>query len=151
MSHDRLCHCSCPALQYRPYIADLADREQALEAARAEMPPLDPQHKDDGLAVARVFNDYAGVRSYLSRDTDGRVVRIDTFSKVFGPGIRSGWVSANSLFIERLLRIGETSTQTPNNLGQAVLASYLSPEHWGVSGFIRWMWGEVDHKDDGRG
>jgi len=49
------------------------------------MPPISA---DDGSEVARVFNDYAGVRSFLSRDVEGRVVRIDTFSKVFGPGMR---------------------------------------------------------------
>jgi DNA-binding transcriptional MocR family regulator len=53
------------------------------------MPPLSTDGSDDSQAVAKAFNDYAGVRSYLSRDTDGRVVRIDTFSKVYGPGIRS--------------------------------------------------------------
>ncbi len=44
---------------------------------------------DDARGVAKVFNEYAGVKSYLSRDVDGRVVRIDTFSKVFGPGMRT--------------------------------------------------------------
>lgn len=34
----------------------------------------------------------------------------------------------------------ETSTQVPSNLGQAVLASYLSDDHWGITGFIRWQW-----------
>jgi hypothetical protein len=36
----------------------------------------------------------------------------------------------------------EDSTQSPNNVGQAILTSYLSPEHWGISGFMRWMWGK---------
>ena len=43
---------------------------------------------DDPVAVAKAFNDFSGVKSYLSRDVDGRVIRIDSFSKVFGPGIR---------------------------------------------------------------
>jgi hypothetical protein len=59
------------------------------------MPPVPGNAvEDDALGVAKVFNEYAGVRSYLSRDVDGRVVRIDTFSKVFGPGMRM--VSARS-------------------------------------------------------
>ncbi|ORY25323.1 pyridoxal phosphate-dependent transferase [Naematelia encephala] len=128
-------------LQYKAYEPDLTRRAEVLATARKAMPaPPSTPAEDDAKKVAQVFNDYAGVRSYLSRDVDGRVVRIDTFSKVYGPGIRMGWVSCNSLFAERLMRIGETSTQVPNNLAQAVLASYLSPEHWGVSGFIRWMW-----------
>nr|XP_018259932.1 uncharacterized protein I303_08004 [Kwoniella dejecticola CBS 10117]OBR82090.1 hypothetical protein I303_08004 [Kwoniella dejecticola CBS 10117] len=109
---------------------------------RAKLPPA-PENavEDDAQAVAKVFNDYAGVKSYLSRDVDGRVIRIDTFSKVFGPGVRLGWITANSTFIERILRIGETTTQVPNGLSQSVLASYLSDKHWGIGGFIRWTWG----------
>ncbi|OCF33567.1 hypothetical protein I316_04639 [Kwoniella heveanensis BCC8398] len=105
--------------------------------------PLAPKQAtdDDPDAVAKVFNDYAGVKSFLSRDVDGRVIRIDTFSKVFGPGVRLGWITANSVFIERLTRTVETTTQVPNGLSQAVLASYLSDKHWGIGGFIRWMWG----------
>ncbi|WVR08403.1 hypothetical protein IAU60_005458 [Kwoniella sp. DSM 27419] len=126
-------------LQYTAYEADLDKRKANLQAARAKLPTA-PRHAgdDDVAAVAEVFNDYAGVKSFLSRDVDGRVIRIDTFSKVFGPG---GWISANSRFVERFLRIGETTTQVPNGLSQSVLASYLSDEHWGIGGFIRWMWG----------
>jgi DNA-binding transcriptional MocR family regulator len=50
--------------------------------------PSDTAAEDKATSVAKVFNEYANVRSYLSRDVDGRVVRIDTFSKVFGPGMR---------------------------------------------------------------
>jgi aromatic amino acid aminotransferase I len=60
--------------------------------------------------VAKAFNDFAGVKSYLSRDIDGRVVRVDTFSKVAGPGLRLGWVTANEAFAERILRIGTSFT-----------------------------------------
>jgi len=33
------------------------------------------------------------VPSYLAVDIDGRVVRLDTFSKTIAPGCRMGWVS----------------------------------------------------------
>nr|XP_019008024.1 uncharacterized protein I206_07192 [Kwoniella pini CBS 10737]OCF46805.1 hypothetical protein I206_07192 [Kwoniella pini CBS 10737] len=129
-------------LQFAEYEPDQQKREAQLEEARAKLPPAPENAKDDDAqAVAKVFNEYAGVRSYLSRDVDGRVIRIDTFSKVFGPGVRLGWITANSTFIERILRIGETTTQVPNGLSQSVLASYLSDKHWGIGGFIRWMWG----------
>jgi len=52
------------------------------------MPPVSSRGEEDLKAVVKVYNDYAGVRSYLSRDVDGRVIRMDTFSKLFGPGIR---------------------------------------------------------------
>lgn len=130
------------ALQYTAYQPDLAAREAHFAEARARMPAAAATAiEDNASAVAAVHNAYAGVASYLSRDVDGRVVRIDTVSKVFGPGMRIGWVSAQASIVERLMRIGETSTQVPNNLGQAVIASYLSDQHWGVGGWIRWTWG----------
>ncbi|WWC88356.1 uncharacterized protein L201_003266 [Kwoniella dendrophila CBS 6074] len=139
-------------LQFANYEPDLEKRKAQLKEARAKLPTAPENAKDDDIqAVAKVFNDYAGVKSYLSRDVDGRVIRIDTFSKVFGPGVRLGWITANSTFIERLLRIGETTTQVPNGLSQSVLASYLSDRHWGIAGFFRWMWGvrlEYQHKRD---
>jgi aromatic amino acid aminotransferase I len=96
------------ALQYTPYEADATKREAILAEVREEMAkiPLGEEHSHQ---VAKVFNDYAGIRSYLSRDIEGRVVRIDTFSKIFGPGIRTGWIQCNALFAERLMRLGGTS------------------------------------------
>jgi DNA-binding transcriptional MocR family regulator len=44
------------------------------------------------------------VPSYLSIDTDGRVIRLDTFSKTVAPGCRLGWITAQPKFIERLIR-----------------------------------------------
>lgn len=86
---------SFTALQFAPYEPNLEVRERNVAEARAKMPPVPSSAaEDDALGVAKVFNEYAGVRSYLSRDVDGRVVRIDTFSKVFGPGMRM--VSARS-------------------------------------------------------
>ena len=37
----------------------------------------------------------------------------------------------------------EISTQVTNNWSQAILASYMSEEHWGVAGFIRWLCGRL--------
>jgi DNA-binding transcriptional MocR family regulator len=42
--------------------------------------------------------------SYLNVDTDGRVVRLDTFSKTIAPGCRLGWITAQPEFIERFSR-----------------------------------------------
>lgn len=44
------------------------------------------------------------VPSYLSMDVDGRVVRLDTFSKTIAPGCRLGWITAQPEFIERITR-----------------------------------------------
>lgn len=44
------------------------------------------------------------VPSFLSLDVDGRVVRLDTFSKTVAPGCRLGWITAQPSFIERFAR-----------------------------------------------
>lgn len=44
------------------------------------------------------------VPSFLSFDVDGRVIRLDTFSKTVAPGCRLGWITAQPAIVERLVR-----------------------------------------------
>lgn len=44
------------------------------------------------------------VPSYLNIDVDGRVIRLDTFSKTVAPGCRLGWITAQPALIERFTR-----------------------------------------------
>lgn len=74
------------------------------------------------------------VPSFINVDTDGRVLRLDTFSKTVAPGCRLGWISAQPDFIERILRITETSTQQPSGFVQAMIAELLlGPDHSGIN------------------
>ncbi len=41
-------------------------------------------------------------KSYLSIDTDGRVVRLDSFAKFLAPGFRLGWLTAHPAFVDKL-------------------------------------------------
>lgn len=85
------------------------------------------------------------VPSYLSLDTDGRVIRLDTLSKTMAPGCRLGWITAQPSFIERLERyappysfpcrrqrltavgsITEISTQQPSGFAQAMIIQLLA-------------------------
>lgn len=102
------------------------------------------------------------VPSYLNFDTDGRVVRLDTFSKTVAPGCRLGWITAQPAIIERILRITETSTQQPSGFVQSMIATLLmgpQPEAvttafnkkskneqldftgWQMDGWVRWLAG----------
>ncbi|KAL2862562.1 putative aromatic amino acid aminotransferase [Aspergillus lucknowensis] len=99
------------------------------------------------------------VPSYLSIDTDGRVVRLDTFSKTIAPGCRLGWVTAQPAVIERIARIGETSTQQPSGFVQAMVAELILGQQvdddsvgsrkdkkekkrgWQMDGWVRWLEG----------
>lgn len=96
------------------------------------------------------------VPSYLSIDTEGRVIRLDTFSKTIAPGSRLGWITAQPAFIERLARITEVTTQQPSGFVQSVVAETimgkLSNENearvsksngngWHMDGWVRWLEG----------
>ncbi|KAI5303327.1 hypothetical protein KEM56_007672, partial [Ascosphaera pollenicola] len=93
--------------------------------------------------------------SYLSIDVDGRVIRLDTFSKTVAPGCRLGWITAQPAVIERLARITEVSTAQPSGFVQAMVAKMIIQEEkpsllqvltkknvkssWGMSGWIDWL------------
>lgn len=75
--------------------------------------------------------------SFLSMDTQGRVIRLESFSKTLFPGLRLGYFIANSLFTERLLRATEVETQDPAGLSQAFTLSIL--QQWGIDGYLTWL------------
>lgn len=84
-------------------------------------------------------------RTMLSIDTEGRVVRFDSFSKIVFPGSRMGWVTANPLFLERMERLSEVTTSNGNGINQAFFTQLLtSPSEksnngWGFEGFAKWV------------
>lgn len=78
------------------------------------------------------------VPSFLSLDTDGRVLRLDSFSKVIAPGTRCGWVTGADHLIERIVRHNEVSIQTVCGFSQTFLHQLLA-ENWGHSGYLEWV------------
>lgn len=103
------------------------------------------------------------VPSFLAVDTDGRVIRLDTFSKTVAPGCRLGFVTAQPDLIERFVRVTESSTQQPSGFVQSMIAeliigtqppeverSWLSLRKaseraafsgWNTDGWVRWIEG----------
>ncbi|KAF5558711.1 Aromatic amino acid aminotransferase [Fusarium phyllophilum] len=79
------------------------------------------------------------IPSFLSMDTQGRVIRLESFSKTLFPGLRLGFFVANSLFIERLLRVTEVETQDPAGLSQALTLALF--QSWGIDGYLTWLQG----------
>ncbi|KAH7916089.1 pyridoxal phosphate-dependent transferase [Hygrophoropsis aurantiaca] len=77
--------------------------------------------------------------SFLRYDYQGRVVRLDTFSKTIAPGSRLGFFTCNPIFAERFERQGETSTQSPCGFGQSIVTKILT--NWKYDGYIRWLQG----------
>jgi aromatic amino acid aminotransferase I len=78
------------------------------------------------------------VPSYLSLDTDGRVMRADSFSKVLAPGSRVGWITASEQICDRFRTHADVSTQGPSGFSQLILFKLLD-EQWGHAGYIDWL------------
>lgn len=78
------------------------------------------------------------IPSYLSLDTDGRVLRMDSFSKVLVPGSRLGSITASSQIVERYVRHAEVASQGPSGFSQVVLHKLLD-DTWGHEGYVSWL------------
>jgi aromatic amino acid aminotransferase I len=78
------------------------------------------------------------VPSYLSMDVDGRVMRLDSFSKVLSPGSRVGWVTASQQLVEKYQKHADVSTQGPAGMSQLIVWKLLD-EHWGHAGYLDWL------------
>ncbi|KAI7825858.1 pyridoxal phosphate-dependent transferase [Kickxella alabastrina] len=74
------------------------------------------------------------IPSLLSLDTDGRVIRLDSFSKILAPGLRCGWVTAPRYIADKIQFHNETTVQQPSGLSQALVSKLLN-EDWGHSGW----------------
>ncbi|BCS26590.1 aminotransferase-like domain-containing protein [Aspergillus puulaauensis] len=78
------------------------------------------------------------IPSYLSLDVDGRVLRMESFSKVLTPGSRTGWIVASEQIVERFIRNTEVSAQHPSGISQLIIFKLLD-EHWGHTGYLDWL------------
>lgn len=121
--------------------------------------PSDPEHNyntsSGGRSSGYPFLDSL-VPSYLSIDVDGRVLRLDTFSKTVAPGCRLGWITAQPAVVQKIQLITETSTQQPSGFVQSLIAELLlgpsatgdpgkggskDGSGWGIDGWVRWLEG----------
>lgn len=73
------------------------------------------------------------VPSLLSLDTDGRVLRFDSFSKILSSGIRVGFVTGPEPLVDRIQLHGQATSLHPSGISQAVCLRVL--EMWGIEGF----------------
>ncbi|KAF5009745.1 hypothetical protein FDECE_4091 [Fusarium decemcellulare] len=76
--------------------------------------------------------------SFLSLDVSGRVLRMDTTSKILAPGLRLGWVTASTSVIDKFISYSEVGVLCPSGPSQ-VMAYKLLDKTWGHEGFIRWL------------
>ncbi|UYZ00837.1 PLP-dependent aminotransferase family protein [Peribacillus frigoritolerans] len=58
-------------------------------------------------------------------DTENRVIYISTFSKIFTPGLRLGWICADETFIEKYVAFKQTADLHTDSLAQRITAKYM--------------------------
>ncbi|TGJ80633.1 hypothetical protein E0Z10_g8136 [Xylaria hypoxylon] len=110
-----------------------------------QMPPYDKANSAAHPGAVDVYSNQSTedflknlIPTLLSIDVDGRVLRMDSFSKVVVPGSRMGWVTGSEQVIERYIRLQECCTQGPAGFSQALMYKLLD-ETWGHEGYLRWL------------
>jgi DNA-binding transcriptional MocR family regulator len=132
------------------------EKEARYRGASTEPTPYNRSYNAEGRSSGYAFLDSL-LPSYLSIDTEGRVVRLDTFSKTIAPGSRLGWITAQPAVIERITRITEVTTQQPSGFVQSIIAKTVIGEQlkdngarvlkkedissWRMDGWVRWLEG----------
>ncbi|MBX9956299.1 PLP-dependent aminotransferase family protein [Peribacillus simplex] len=58
-------------------------------------------------------------------DTENRVIYLSTFSKIFTPGLRLGWICAEESFIEKYVAFKQTADLHTDSLAQRITAKYM--------------------------
>ncbi|MDR4947738.1 aminotransferase-like domain-containing protein [Neobacillus cucumis] len=58
-------------------------------------------------------------------DTESRVIYLSTFSKIFTPGLRLGWICADESFIEKYVAFKQTADLHTDSFAQRITAKYL--------------------------
>jgi aromatic amino acid aminotransferase I len=76
--------------------------------------------------------------SLLALDISGRVVRLDSVSKILAPGLRAGWVTASDQIIDKFTAYYEVSTVAVSGPTQLMLWDLLEST-WGHLGFFIWL------------
>lgn len=82
--------------------------------------------------------DSTSIPTYLSLDPSGRVVRLDSASKILAPGLRAGWITASDVVIEKFIAYQEVSTVSCAGPSQLMLCKLLD-KSWGHDGFFTWL------------
>lgn len=76
--------------------------------------------------------------SYKTIDVSGRVIRVETFSKIFAPGVRLGFIVAHPKFLSFINSSAALYTRSPNGFSQLFLNNAII-QLGGVEGWINWI------------
>lgn len=81
--------------------------------------------EDDPYQLVRL-DDSPPPATLQSMDVDGRVVRLDSFSKIFAPGLRIGYASGPSEIIREFVLFKQSSNLHTSTFIQALLHKYMT-------------------------
>jgi 2-aminoadipate transaminase len=95
-------------------------REQVLEIARQH----DFMIVEDDPYGELVYVPGADITSIKSRDVEGRVLYLGTFSKILAPGVRCGWVVGPKTLLERLEIAKQAADLCSGMLDQSIIDEY---------------------------
>ncbi|MDH5260336.1 MAG: PLP-dependent aminotransferase family protein [Gammaproteobacteria bacterium] len=84
---------------------------------------------EDDYECETSYTDYP-LPALRSMDNDGRVIYVASFSNVLAPGVRLGFIVANSAFIERARRLRHNILDHPPLNNQRTAAIFLSLGHY---------------------
>ncbi|XP_042875444.1 kynurenine/alpha-aminoadipate aminotransferase, mitochondrial-like [Penaeus japonicus] len=73
--------------------------------------------------------------SFLSLDTEGRVLRFDSFSKTVSAGLRVGYVTGPKVLVEKISQHIMATVMGSAGLSQVLIAELFN--YWGLDGFHR--------------
>lgn len=87
--------------------------------------------------------------SYLNFDVDGRVIRFETFSKLYSPGLRLGFIVCIKPIIDKLNEYTKVATKASSGFSQMIF--YNTLQHWSlkikddcndilVEGYLNWCY-----------
>ncbi|MFT8709552.1 MAG: PLP-dependent aminotransferase family protein [Sporolactobacillus sp.] len=60
-----------------------------------------------------------------SFDTEGRVIYLSTFSKIFAPGLRIGWICADTALLHKYVSFKQSADLHTDSFAQRVAAKYM--------------------------
>ncbi|KAM9904831.1 hypothetical protein OXX79_002500 [Metschnikowia pulcherrima] len=77
--------------------------------------------------------------SYITIDTSGRVLRVETFSKLFAPGLRLGFLVGHKKVIDAILRYSAVVTRSSSGTSQLLVNNVIEQNFGGVDGWLEWI------------
>lgn len=101
-------------------------------------PPDSENIKDLDISVDDYINNEL-YPSYLQFDTQGRVIRLETFSKIFAPGLRLGFIVGHQNVIKAIKKYTGLMTRAPAGVSQMLVVNIIDKQFGGIKGYLGWF------------